>query len=368
MTNSYPLDCGKTQVVFGCLLVALFVAGLAQAKQELGIDRSGLSSQSEGERQKTLQDIHSLKATWFRDGPNSSSPQGIASFVDEVRLAKQLGLKVLDIVLPQFTDYDGGPNENAGEDFRKRCGWPQGSAKLSEINLQKFQDRLRADLSALKAANLMIDAFEIGNELDGYCFNGDVPNGHAASDAELKRIVRAYGEFLKSAALVIRDPHYFQQAKIITFGIAHGSDQWDKPPHHISNPAHMIAMLRNIDGFNYLDNAQYHVDGYGTHIYPWAGEVAGSVRNTLKQDSDSLGKDKPLWVTEWGFLQHSDFPNRKGQTLTDGMKEILTTFDSMAREIPLGPVMFYTYNGWLSDGAGHLLPTANVLSAYASDP
>jgi hypothetical protein len=81
---------------------------------------------------------------------------------------------------------------------------------------------------------------------------------------------RAYGEFLKASALIIRDPHYFPQAKIITFGIAHGSDQWDKPPHHISNPARMITMLRNIDGFNYLDNAQYHVDGYGTHIYPWA--------------------------------------------------------------------------------------------------
>lgn len=350
----------------GCLLVAALAGGPARAAQELGIDRSGLSSRSEAERHKTLTDIRSLKATWFRDGPNSATAQGIASFVDEVRLAKQQGLKVLDIVLPQFTDYDSAKNDNAGEDFRKHCGWPQGSAKLSQINLQKFQDRLRAELNALKAANLTIDAFEIGNELDGYCFNGDVPNGHAAAAAELKAVVRGYGEFLKASALLIRDPKYFPQAKIITFGIAHGSDQWDKPPHHISNPARMIAMLRNIDGFNYLDNAQYHVDGYGTHIYPWAGEVAGSVRNTLKEDSAALGKDKPLWVTEWGFLQHSDFPNRKGQTLPDGMHEILTTFDSMAHEVNLGPVMFYAYNGWLVDEAGHLLPTANVLSTYAS--
>jgi hypothetical protein len=88
--------------------------------------------------------------------------------------------------------------------------------------------------------------------------------------------------------------------------------------------------------------------------------------NFATEPSDALGKDKPLWVTEWGFLTHNDFPNRKGQTLTDGMKEILATFDSLAGEIPLGPVMYYAYNGWLVDGMGQLLPTANVLSAYVA--
>ena len=30
----------------------------------------------------------------------------------------------------------------------------------------------------------------------------------------------------------------------------------------------MMAMLRNVDGFNYLENKEYKVDGYGTHLYP----------------------------------------------------------------------------------------------------
>jgi hypothetical protein len=348
----------------GSLLVATFATCGVQAKEELGIDRSGLSGQSAAEQQKALQDIHNLKATWFRDGPSSDTPQGLARFVEEVRIAKQQGLKVLDPVGASWIDLDGQKNENAGEDFHKRCGWPQGSVKVGAVNLKKFQDRFSKELSAVKVANLAIDAFEIGNELDSYCFNGDIPNGHAAADAELKQIARAYGEFLKTAALVIRAD--FPQAKIITFGIAHASDQWDNPPHHISHPARMIAMLRNIDGFDYLDNAQYHVDGYGTHIYPWAGEIAGSVRNTLKEDSSLLGKDKPIWITEWGFLTHNDFPNRKGQSLTDGIKEMLATFDSISRDIPLGPVMYYAYNGWLVDGTGKLQPAADVLSAYAS--
>jgi hypothetical protein len=118
----------------------------------------------------------------------------------------------------------------------------------------------------------------------GICFNGDVPNGHTASPQELKVILHGYGEILKTAALVIRDPQYLLKAKIVTFGIAHSDDRYDKPAHHISHPAAtFVAGLRNVDGFNYLDNSLYHVDGYGTHVYRWEGNVAGSVRNTLHE-------------------------------------------------------------------------------------
>ena len=238
------------------------VSGLAQTAHELGIDRSGLGNLSEAEQEKALKGMRSLNATWFRDGLGPTNA---------IRLVKQNNLKMLAIVGPALSDYDGSSRTplNGGEKFGQHCGWAQGSLKLSTINLDKFAQRLRATLVAVRAANLTIDAFEIGNEYDSMCFNGDVPDGHAASDQELKAIVKAYGELLKAAALAIRE--FFPQAKIITFGIAHGSDQWDNPPHHISEPARMIAMLRNIDGFNYLDNAQYHVDGYGTHIYPWSG-------------------------------------------------------------------------------------------------
>ena len=73
------------------------------------------------------------------------------------------------------------------------------------------------------------------------------------------RAVRGYARFLKTAATVIKQ--YFPNAKIITFGIAHGSNTWDIVPHHFSNPARMVALLSNLDGFNYLDNTEYHVDG-----------------------------------------------------------------------------------------------------------
>jgi hypothetical protein len=353
-------------ILFGCILLTPWAAILAQGPLELGIDRSNLTRQSESNQEKTLEGIHALHALWFRDVLSAAGkPEALTKFVNEVKLAKQNHLKVLFNVLPSYLDYDE-PFANAGDDFRKICGWSGGDGKLSEINLTKFAQHLREVLDAVKAANLTIDAFEIGNEFDTTCYDADVPVGRVASEKEIVIWLRGYGEFLKAAALVIRAPNYFPHSRIITFGIAHASDQWDKPWRHISHPADVVARLRNVNGFNYLDNALYHVDGYGTHIYPWPGDIVGSVRGTLTQDADALGRDKPLWVTEWGFLSKSSFPTQKGETLSQGIKEILATFESLAPSIPLGPVMFYRYDVWLTDNTGQLLPEASVLSGYAA--
>ena len=353
-------------VLLSCLVAASPVPAVAQAALELGIDRSNLIKTSDSTQEKTLEGIHGLHAIWFRDVLSAAGkPEDLAKFVNEVKLAKLNNLKVLFDVLPSYLDYDA-PFANAGDDFRKICGWSGGDGKLSEINLTKFAQHLREVLGAVRAANLTIDAFEIGNEFDTSCYDADVPVGRVPSEKAIAVWLHGYGEFLKAAALVIRDPDYFPHAKIITFGIAHGSDKWDKPRRHISHPASVVARLRDVSGFNYLDNNLYHVDGYGTHIYPWPGDIVGSVRGTLTEDADALGRNKPLWVTEWGFLSKSSFPTQKGESLDQGMKEILATFESLAPSIPLGPVMFYRYDVWLTDSTGQLLPEASVLSSYAS--
>lgn len=363
---------GKNALVFALILAGLAggymvtaTLAAAQAAPEIGIDRSNLTTQSEAVQEKTLQGIRALHATWFRDVLSAAAkPELQAKFVNEVKLAKQNNLKMLVNVLPSYLDYDE-PFANAGDDFKKICGWSGGDGKLSQINLTKFTQHLRAVLDAVKAANLSIDAFEIGNEFDTTCYDADVPVGHQASEKEIETWLRGYGEFLKAAALVIREPNYFPHSKIITFGMAHASDKWDKPWRHMSHPAALVARLRNVNGFNYLDNTSYHVDGYGTHIYPWPGDIVGSVRGTLTQDADELGPGKPLWVTEWGFLSKSSFPTQKGETISQGIKEILATFDSLAPSIPLGAVMFYRYDVWLTDPSGDLLPPANVFLEYA---
>lgn len=333
----------------------LFGAAANTDKLELGIDRSGLSMQPETVQLKTLGDISALHATWFRDGPSSGTPQGVANFVKEVRIAKQHNLKFLVNIVQMDEDYDIplAMHEH---------GWK--IKKLSQINLNKFSQRFRNLLGALKAANLTIDAVEFGNEDDSYYYDADVPNGHAATPAELQVWLHGYGEFLKTGALVLHDSHYYPQAKIITFGIAHNSDQYDNPPHHLSNPASIVAMLKNVNGVNYLDNTSYHVDAFGTHVYASPNGVDESATTILRQDIWALGRNRPLWVTEFGFLDKNAFPNKKGQSLSAAIDEFMATFTTMSQRIPFGPVMFYSYNGWLADSLGKVLPEAQVLSKH----
>ncbi|MFK0162911.1 hypothetical protein [Rhizobium sp. NPDC090279] len=324
---------------------------------ELGIDRSWLSSQSAAVQEKTLKDIQGLGATWFRDGPTSGSARGVANFVNEVRLAKQDHLKVLMTIAQMDEDYDV-PLQTHDH------GWK--AKKLSQINLQKFTQRFENLLGALKAAGLTIDAVEFGSEDDSYYYDADVPYDHLATAGELHTWLRGYGAFLKTGATILHDPRYFPGAKIITFGMAHGCDQCAGPPRHLADPARAVAMLKNVDGFNYLSNASYHVDGYGTHIYVSPNYIDGVATQVLRADAAALGGDKPLWITEWGFLDLNAFPNKKGETLSRCIQTFLDTFDRLRTQISIGPMMFYRHDIWLSDASGKLLPQSKVLAAYAA--
>jgi hypothetical protein len=358
--------------VVPCILVALSLLSspvLAQEVSAIGIDRSGLSREDEATRKKTLEDIRTLHAAWFRDGPTSGSAQGVANFVDEVRLAKQQNLKVLINILQMDEDYDDALPMNDH-------GWR--AKKLSQIDLKKFSQRFRHLLGALKEANLSIDAVEFGNEDDSYYYDADVPNGHSASQTELHIWLHGYGEFLKTGAEILHEPNDYPQAQIITFGMAHGYTAPGHPSHNLSNPAQVVAMLKSVDGFNYLDNASYHVTGYGTHVYASPANAGQSATALLRQDIWALGRNKPLWITEWGFTDASKFPNAKGQTASQGMKEMLDAFDDLGQRIPIGPMFFYSYNSGLEDAKGKesglvdkkgsFVPAASVLSARAAQP
>jgi hypothetical protein len=160
-------------VFLACILAVSSLPALAQSPLELGIDRSNLTKASESTQQKTLEGIRSLHAKWFRDVLSAAgTPEALDKFVNEVSLVKQNNLKMLVNVLPSYLDYDE-PFANAGDDFKKICGWSGGNGKLSQINLTKFAQHLRA----VKAANLSIDAFEIGNEFDTTCLTPTYPSG-----------------------------------------------------------------------------------------------------------------------------------------------------------------------------------------------
>jgi hypothetical protein len=135
-------------------------------------------------------------------------------------------------------------------------------------------------------------------------------------------------------------------------------------------------MLKDVDGFNYLDNASYRVDGYGTHIYASPSVGGPGATALLRQDVWALGRDKPLWITEWGFTDGTKFPNKKGQNASQALAEILAAFDDLSQRTPIGPMLFYSYNSGLMDGKGNpsglvdangeFVPAASVLSVRAA--
>lgn len=304
-------------------------------------------------KEKLVKHIQDLGLVWLRDGPTSGSQRAVANFVEEVAIARQHQLKVLAIIMPMDEDYDGALPTN-------RCGWKE--KRLSRINLTKYSQRLQTVLGAVRAAGLTIDAFEFGSELDQYCYDADVPHGHAgtATSAEIKTWLKGYGEFLRTGAAIVRDPKNFPKAKIITFGMAHSGDS--RADDAFPNPARYVAMLKNVDGVNYLKD----VDGYGTHLYPSPNDISHALHQLLGEDVAALGRDKPIWLTEWGFLEIHAFPNRSGQSLSQCLQTFLSVLDDMHRDIPIGPATYFRYDLWLSDAAGNPLPQAGVLAAYMS--
>jgi hypothetical protein len=318
-------------------------------KIQLGVARSNLSRISPDKQQKILTGIAALGADWVRDGYN----------LEVFQRAREQHLKILEIIGPRQTDFDPSyRSENAGQEFCKRCGWTQGSSKLSRVNTAKMASRLRDEFDALKAANIEVDAFEIGNEYDWVCFNGDAPEGVLPTENQFKNAVRAYAHILRTAAEIIREPKYFPHAKIITFGICHSAD-----PKHSFDGDQFVAMLKNLDGFNYLDNEHYHVDGIGTHIYCSPDYVAGTLNERLRNDAKVIGKGKPFWITECGVGDASKYPSKKGQTFQRAVQEFYNTLDERG-DVPVAAVFYYPYEA-LANAPGQFTPAGTVLNTRA---
>ena len=335
----------------------------ARRQFDVGIARSNMIWKTKQEQASIFAGIRTTRVRWFRDA-FAYPLNRTADFVEVVRQAKQAGLQMLVVVMQSPADYDSAAaaTGNAGPAFQKLCGWPGGSLKLSQMNISKFKDRLRGLLESLKAEGLEVDAFEIGNEVDWVCFNGDVPFGRDAGPDDVLIAARGYARFLQAAAEVISDQRYFPHAKLITFGIAH-SDAWEKPPrHHLPKPAAFVASLRNLDGMNYLSNERYRVDGYGSHIYPKPDDIRRSVAAMLATDTDALGTDLPIWITEFGF-RANHFPNRAGESRARAIEVFFKALADDARS-SFGPVFYYSYDDAaysLVDARGGLLPEAFVL-------
>jgi hypothetical protein len=209
------------------------------------------------------------------------------------------------------------PNQ-IGSDAHTRPAYPSfglwAERPISDADPAGFKSWAAGQLATLEAAGVRLVAFELGNEINGPYFNADFLPSQASgrvlgikeltdpNDAEGKRISASYKTYLQVMAALkdVRDRSKLNRSTpIISAGLADGGLPGKKPGQKldgVSIPA-TIEFLRD----NGMDKL---VDGYGVHIYPdgLAQGPAAALTNNLTSDAlAECRKDKPCWVTEWGF-------------------------------------------------------------------
>jgi O-glycosyl hydrolase len=287
---------------------------------EIGIDRSNMATEwtlsppaepniypfngpyngagvFEARRVAIYDGIARLHPQWFRDGFGADTTADAALFVDAVTQVHARNMKMLATVGITGSDFDKKDYLNPTV---SGCQW--GTYPLSKINLVSLEHRLRTHFDAVKKAGLLVDAFEVGNELDLYCNNADVPKTSEFAKHNWKwfltpeqdhAFAAGYAPFLKTFATVIRE--YFPHAKIITCGMSNPT----------GNSMPLIQALANFqdDSGKAFDYTSL-VDGYGSHLYLSSDTTLTAVTHAtddLTSQAATLPhiQEKPIWITEW---------------------------------------------------------------------
>ncbi len=263
----------------------------------------------EARRVAVFDGIARLHPQWFRDGFSKDSPQDEQLFVDTVTQIHARGMKILATIGPTGSDFAAKDYINPAT---SGCQW--GTHPLSAINLTLYRKRLTDHFEVLKQAGLSVDAFEIGNELDLYCNDADMPKtsdfaSHhwkwfLTSD-QVQAFVRGYAPFLKASVELIRA--YFPNAKIITFGMGNPT----------GNSAPLIAALANYtDPSGQTFDYTSLVDGYGSHIYTPATTTLAMITGATAELTGQAAllphvQEKPIWITEWNESASAFWSSKK---------------------------------------------------------
>jgi hypothetical protein len=226
-----------------------------------------------------------------------------------IRRANERGMRVLVNVMvdpEDYVDWAGslGPSAGGGRTFLQLCGWQGGAPRISQIDLERYRQRLVRFFEYARATYestpLAIEAFEIGNEFDWACFNGDIPLDAFAGTSAMRPFALKYAEMLRISRDVVRT--YFPTAQIITFGMA--NIVWDGRAQ--SADSVIFPLLKDANG---IDAIALYADGIGEHLYTGVYGEDGSLNPRvdlaeakLRSAKALLGNSfKPFWITEFGY-------------------------------------------------------------------
>lgn len=183
---------------------------------------------------------------------------------------------------------------------------------LSQIDLDRYEARLRQLLDRIAANDLPVIGLELGNELNWSGYNGDLPirpGGSVISDAAtwpaaeraaFEAGINKYAAVIERTRVALRENPRFHNIKLVTAGLADIN----------------AAFIHRV-GASYIDPALVydafavrglfdHVDAIGIHLYEPlrnATDVGDRPRMIAAQLID-CGRadfaDRPCWITEYG--------------------------------------------------------------------
>lgn len=245
-----------------------------------------------------------MGGTWIRD--HFEQPMHVNN-VHSLGLleAKKAGLKVLSILAPGPGDYKNysekkhrlGHQFKTGSgqsQFLRDCGYDKGAFSLDLVDTKLYKARLDSYLkTTYNIFGQKIEAFEVGNEFDWRCFNGDLANkfNDVPNQQAIEKFVNAYIRFFNASYETIRD--YDKNAKVIIFGHTTCGNNTKG-----CIPAQKIAdqLRKTKAGQEVLNRA----DGVAIHGYIWSNNE-NDVKNFVSK-VNGIGRtyNKPVYITEFG--------------------------------------------------------------------
>ncbi|HZO82310.1 MAG TPA: glycosyl hydrolase [Candidatus Binataceae bacterium] len=284
------------RAIFGTALFCLTITMSYgdEVKPWRSISDSNLAWAPPERRNLVLKALSRIPAVWYRDALH---PNAVEQEIEILRQIRGQNKHVLLIINPEPEYYDKPSARYAGPEFKRLCGWSSGNLPLSGLDTGRLKTRLSSALAALRHAEIEVDAFEIGNELDWVCFNTDLPfepDAPNLRDSSLLPYAKAYARFLEAAVETIKTPGLYPRALIVSFGTANTLGLI--PSRSFAHPAQFIRMLKTLDGRSDLNL----VDRVGIHMYPEIDHPE-TIAPALRRFSSESGAGKPIWITEWGY-------------------------------------------------------------------
>jgi len=171
----------KIIVIIITLALIIYPKSISASNQtKLGLHVGNINASDKSNTDKIVTSLAEMGVNSVRLIYQYPSTKNITAY--SVKELNKHGIDVIITILPDGSDYSDpsisySNYPNGSSEFEALCGsvgW-RWMYKYSTINQDLYKNRLESLLNEINLSSGIVTAFEIGNETDWACFNGDIP-------------------------------------------------------------------------------------------------------------------------------------------------------------------------------------------------